>query len=204
MSAPKLQNLGMAAYNPVPIEPLETARLLLRPTEISDAPRIQELFDNFNLLRYMNAAIPWPYPETGAVDFLERILPQMEAREAYAWSIFEKVCLEQGLIGHVALFPLGEQDHRGFWLGEPYWGRGYMTEVCLAVTDFAFGPVGMNSLSLNNALPNVASHRLKQKAGAEIVRLEERDYIGGRFTGVEWKLTAAQWAAHRAEFITAV
>ena len=193
----------MRAYNPIPIEPLETARLILKPSAISDAPRTQELFDNFNLLKYMAAAIPWPYPETGAVDYLTSILPKIEDCEMYPWSIVEKSNPDVGLIGHISLSPGAEEDSRGFWLGEPYWGRGYMSEAVFAVTEFAFGPLGMTTMSLNNAVPNLGSHRLKEKAGARIVALEERDYIGGQFQAVRWELTADQWAAHRANFLRA-
>lgn len=83
-------NLPMLAYNPIPIVEIETERLLLRPTALSDAPRTQELFDNFGLLRYMAAAIPWPYPETGAVDYITGLLPKIEGQETYAWTILEK------------------------------------------------------------------------------------------------------------------
>lgn len=43
---------------PVPIPILETSRLLLRP--------LQALFPHFEILQYMSAAIPWPYPDDGA------------------------------------------------------------------------------------------------------------------------------------------
>jgi ribosomal-protein-alanine N-acetyltransferase len=192
----------MSDYTPTSIVSLDTPRLILRPVEASDAPRIQELFDNFKLLKYMSTAIPWPYPETGASDYLRTTLPKQAQGEIFLWAIREKAHAEQGMIGQISLTPGSETENRGFWLGEPYWGNGYMTEVCRVVTDFAFGPLGMSELFLSNALPNRASHRLKEKAGAEILSIEDRDFIGGRFPSVSWKLTAEKWMVNRERFIS--
>gem|GEM_PF-4771929 len=48
---------------------LETARLALRPVEMADAPAIQRLFPQWEIVRHLNAGVPWPYPEDGAESF---------------------------------------------------------------------------------------------------------------------------------------
>lgn len=186
----------MAAYRKTPIVPLETDRLFLRPIRMSDTPRIQVLFPNINVLRYMNASIPWPYPENGAEDAVGKMLEAMAVEEEYFWSIVLKDREEEGLIGVIGLTPLGE-DHRGFWIGEPYWGQGLMKEATIAVNDFAFDVLGMTELRLDNAQPNIASHRLKESVGAEIISITDCDYVGGRFPGVQWRLTVEAWRAYR-------
>ena len=187
----------MAAYRRVPIPTIETARLRLRPVEMADAPRVQELFDNFNVVRYLNATIPWPYPSDGAETYLADCVPKMAAQEQYLWAITLRDRPEEGLIGLIGLFPVSDEDHRGFWLGEEYWGRGLMREAVAAINDFAFDELGMAELLLNNAEPNVASHRLKESLGAEIVSVQETEYIGGTFPGVRWRLTAEAWHRHK-------
>lgn len=187
----------MASFRKVPIPTLETERLRLRPLQRSDAPRIQALFSNPNLLRYMHTSIPFPYPENGAEEFLATILPKIEAGEQYAWAILRKDHPDEGMIGQIALIPGSDVNNRGFWLGEPYWRQGYMKEAVAAVNDFAFGPLEMEALLLNNAEPNLASHRVKEISGAEIIGREERPFIGGTFTSVKWKLTAEAWRANR-------
>ena len=187
----------MAAYRRVPIREMETARLRLRPLAPSDAPRIQALFPNSNVVRYMAAAIPWPYLDDGAETFLRTILPKVEAGEEYDWAILLKGREDEGLIGLIGLYPASDEDHRGFWLGEPYWGLGLMREAAGRVNDFAFDELGMAELFLNNAAPNLASHRLKASAGAEVVRVEETAYVGGTFPGVRWRLRAEAWRRPR-------
>ena len=187
----------MSSYIKAPLAALETPRLLLRPLQRTDAPRIQQLFSNSHVLRFMDASIPHPYPENGAEEFLRRWLPLVEAREVYAWAILRKAHPDEGLIGQISLTPASTSDHRGFWLGEPYWRQGYMTEAATAVNDFAFDTLGMPYLLLNNAEPNLASHRLKERTGATILGTHEKPFIGGTFTSVRWKLTAETWRASR-------
>lgn len=187
----------MSHFRPTPMVSLETERLLLRAVAEEDAPRVQRLFATERMLRYMNASIPWPYPEDGAITAIGKMKAAMEAGNEFVWAITLKGKEEDGLIGIIALSPASDEDHRGFWLGEPYWGRGIMREAMTAVTDFAFDVLEMKELLLNNAQPNLASHRLKESVGAEIIAIEDADFIGGRFPRVTWRLTADAWRAHR-------
>lgn len=57
-----------------------------------------------------------------------------------------------------------------------------------AVNDYAFDVLGMPEMLLNNAEPNVGSHRLKEISGAVILGTRERDDVGGRFHEVLWLL----------------
>ncbi len=183
----------MGQYRKVPIPILETARLVLRPYRIEDAPRVQELFPNPNVVRYLASIIPWPYPADGADAYIASILPKIEAQEEYHWAILRRGHEDEGLIGAIGLTPASDTDNRGFWLAEPYWGKGYMSEATTAVNKFAFDVLGMEFLLLNNAEPNLASHRLKEVVGAEIIGVEDQDFVTGRFP----KLTAEAWRKHR-------
>jgi len=43
----------------------ETARLFVRPYRAEDIPAIQRIFPQWEIVRYLNAGIPWPYPDDG-------------------------------------------------------------------------------------------------------------------------------------------
>ena len=179
---------------------LETARLRLRPLRLSDAPRIQALFPQWEIVQYMASAIPWPYPENGAQQFLESVLPKNEAEAQYDWAITLRSDESDQLIGLISLYPNSAQDSRGFWLGEAYQRQGYMKEAVVAVNDFAFDTLKMPALMLNNAEPNCASHRIKEISGASIIAIEEdTPFVGGRFRKIRWRLTREQWDAHRSQ-----
>jgi len=67
-----------------------------------------------------------------------------------------------------------------------------------AVNDFAFDVLRMPYLTLNNAEPNKASHRLKEISGAKIIEInDDVPYVGGRFRQIRWHLTCEDWESHR-------
>jgi hypothetical protein len=64
---------------------LETARPILRPLELADAHQTQALFPHWEIVRFLNASVPWPYPANGAFHLLSRCSPARNcAREGVA------------------------------------------------------------------------------------------------------------------------
>jgi len=178
----------------VPI--LETARLILRPLELGDAPAVQELFPHWDIVRYMNAKIPWPYPADGALEFIRDVaLPAMERGEQWVWAIRLKGGPSH-LIGVINL-SADKNENRGFWLGLPWQGQGLMAEACDAVTGFWFGELGKDRLRVSKAAANAASRRVSERQGARLIAIEERDYVSGRLAAEVWELTREEWNARR-------
>ena len=61
----------------------------------------------------------------------------------------------------------GEHPEIGYWLGVPFWGKGYATEAARAVIDHAFGDLGYDVLVGGARVSNPASRRVLQKCGFE-------------------------------------
>ena len=178
---------------------LETRRLLLRPLQLADAGQAQILFPHWEIVKYLNAVVPWPYPADGAHTFYEQAaLPSMERGEHWTWSIFLKSDPRQ-LIGSISLMR-GEHENRGFWLGLPWQGRGLMTEASAAVTDYWFDVLGFPVLRVPKAIANTASRRVSEKQGMRVIAAEERDYVCGRLPAEIWEITAQEWCARRSSF----
>ncbi|ACL65506.1 conserved hypothetical protein [Anaeromyxobacter dehalogenans 2CP-1] len=182
---------------------LETARLLLRPLELSDAVQVQALFPRWEIVRYMAAVVPWPYPPDGALAFFRDVaLPAVARGEAWHWTIRRKEAAGR-LIGVINL-NAGKDEHRGFWIGVPWQGRGYATEACAAVTAYWFEVLGFPVLRVGKAAANVPSRRISERSGMRCVGVEERAFVAGRLPAEVWELTAAEWRrrhrgrAHRA------
>jgi RimJ/RimL family protein N-acetyltransferase len=53
----------------------------------------------------------------------------------------------------------------GYWIGVPYWGRGYATEAATAVVAHAFDDLGLNRVYAYHFTTNPASGRVLQKIG---------------------------------------
>src|ERR1700737_2047165 len=82
---------------------LETPRMLLRPLELADAAQIQTLFPHSDLVRYLAAQVPWPYPADGAYRYIRDIaLPAVERGEAWHWTLRLKTSPDQ-IIASIAL-----------------------------------------------------------------------------------------------------
>ena len=175
---------------------LETARLLLRPVKLADAPAIQALFPQWKIVEFLGAAIPWPYPPDGAETHLRELaLPAIERGESWSWSIFPRT-EPQRLIGRIDLRD-GAEDHRGFWLDPACHGQGLMSEAADAVTDHWFDVLQRPLLRVPKAVANIASRRISQNQGMRCVATIEKDYVGGRMASEIWEITAAEWRARR-------
>lgn len=95
---------------------LETSRLRLRPLELADAEQTQILFPQWDIVRFLTKAVPWPYPPDGVLTYYRNIaLPAMERGDAWHWTLRLKTSPNQ-LIGRISLLR-SEEENRGFWLG---------------------------------------------------------------------------------------
>jgi RimJ/RimL family protein N-acetyltransferase len=175
---------------------LETERLILCPLQLEDAARAQVLFPHWEIVKYLNAIVPWPYPEDGALTYYRDVALPAEARgEQWHWTLRLKSAPED-MIGAIGLMQKGV-DNRGFWLGLEWHGRGLMTEAAEAVTDYWFDVLGFAVLSASKAVGNTASRRISEKTGMRLVGMEMREYVSGRLPGEIWEITAEEWRARR-------
>jgi RimJ/RimL family protein N-acetyltransferase len=176
---------------------LETQRLILRPLRASDVPAIQQGFDDWEVVKYLNAQVPWPFPPDGAATNMVETLRCMERREKCLWALTLKGGDDRP-IGRIDLWADdGGRDQRGFWLARAYWGQGLMTEAAERVTEYAFMDLGWPRLWLTNADANLASHRVKEKQGATLVDRTLKMYVYGLGVRETWLLTRETWLARR-------
>lgn len=174
------------------ITPLFTARLHLLPLTIDDAPAIQRIFQKWEILRWMDGKIPWPYPADGAETFLKGIaLPAMVRGEAWHWSVRPKGELNR-LIGVISLMDVPD-DNRGFWLDTEWQGQGMMTEASDAVTDYWFGTLGRTHLRVPKAARNAASRRISERQGMRVVRRFQKALVSGRQDMELWEISRDEW-----------
>jgi RimJ/RimL family protein N-acetyltransferase len=149
---------------------ITTARLTLRPIEREDGPHLLRLVDNWNVAQWLTR-VPWPYRMDDMVEFIEEIaLPRQDGPKPVMAIILEGMPI--GAIvccGHPdAAAPLGSGSELGYWLGEPYWGRGYMTEAVAAMVDRTFAAADAAVIRSGVIEGNAASLRIQQKLGFEI------------------------------------
>ncbi len=142
------------------IPTIRTARLTLRPFTLADAPRVEELAGArevaLNTLR-----IPHPYPRGEAEAWIRR-QDEAPSRGSYTFAIDDGE-----LAGGIGLEVNSEFDRGeiGYWLGVPYWGRGYATEAMGAILRFGFEELKLNRMYAGYFSRNAASGRVMEKNG---------------------------------------
>jgi len=181
---------------------LQTERVLLRPLQLEDAEQVQLLFPQWEIVQYLNARVPWPYPPDGVQSFYRDVLlPAVQRGDEWAWTLRLKTTPDK-IIGALSL-TRGENDNRGFWLAPEWHNRSLMTEAVIAANDFWFDVLGFTHLRVPKAVANTASRRISEKTGMHVIATEDRDFVCGRLPSEIWEITADEWRTHRARFTSA-
>lgn len=139
---------------------LLAARLLLRPPQADDAAAIAALADNPRIA-FQTARMPYPYTQAHARDWIAR------QADTASETVFVALHRQSGEVLGAAGFGVldaGEAE-LGYWIGEPYWGRGYATEAATAVIDHAFDARDVPRLMGRCRTGNPASQRVLEKCG---------------------------------------
>ncbi|MGC9270478.1 GNAT family N-acetyltransferase [Acidiphilium sp.] len=176
---------------------LDTARLHLTPVSLDDAPFVQAEFPHWEIVRFLNARVPWPYPDDGALVFYRDVLlPNIAAGREMTWSIRLR---DAGAtrVGVVTIAVPPAEDNRGFWIARAHQGQGYASEAADAVTGFYFDELDQAELRVSKAVDNAASRAVSARQGMRVVWTGERDYVSGRHRTETWAITRDEWRAHR-------
>lgn len=175
---------------------IETDRLILRPWKLSDAKTCFIYASN----PLIGPVAGWPVHKS--VEESRRVIRNvLMARGTYA------ICLKSTgeLIGSIGLKFRGNTDFTdkedecelGFWIGQPFWGNGYMPEAVRAVIKHAFCDIGINKIWCGYYEGNEKSKRVQEKCGFKYVRTvpdlyvpqmhETRVGIANALTKEDWK-----------------
>jgi RimJ/RimL family protein N-acetyltransferase len=150
---------------------IASKRLVLRAPIRGDVPDLVRLADNKTIADRL-LRLPHPYTRADAIGFVE-IFAQRPDERPYAITLGEK------LIGVVGLtFVEGEAPALGYWLGEPYWGQGYMTEAAKALIEMAHKGHGFEVIAARALADNDASLNVLGKLGFKRVGKPKRDENG--------------------------
>ena len=79
------------------------------------------------------------------------------------------------LVGSMGLhlFPQHDRAELGYWIGKPFWGRGYATDAARAVVRWGFESLGLERIFAYHMTANPASGRVMEKMGVNKEQLDE-------------------------------
>ncbi|MBE0431259.1 MAG: GNAT family N-acetyltransferase [Dehalococcoidia bacterium] len=143
---------------------LETERLVLRPLQISDAPRVKELAGAYEIYR-PTLNIPHPYEDGMAEKWIASRASRFYAGEGVDLAVTLKADgILMGVIGLEAS-PRHSRAELGYWIGVPYWGNGYCTEAAVEMIRYGSEVMKLHKITSSHMEWNQASGRVMQKAG---------------------------------------
>ncbi len=192
----RLRGEGCAAVLPV-----RTDRLILRPPTLEDVADVVTLAGD-PAVALATGDIPHPLTEAPIRAWIETV----HRTHADGTGVVLVVTEADGgaVAGTVALvwrrhWPEAEM---GYWIGQPFWGRGYATEAVRAVVDLGFETFDLTTVFSSTRGDNTASQRVLEKVGlCPDGRVLE---VPAQARGQTWmqarrSLGRADWTRRRAE-----
>ena len=176
-----------------------TERLRLRRFVADDLDLLHRLYGDPEVMRYVGGVLDRGKSE----EMLKgRILDYYERHPGLGiWATLERAtgaCVGTHLLNHIQ----GESFIQvGYVLFREYWGRGYATEMGLALVRYGFVELGLSQIVGITDLPHVASQRVLLKLGLH--RKGERSFAHPAYAAegpLAWfERDAAGWLSEHGE-----
>jgi RimJ/RimL family protein N-acetyltransferase len=136
----------------------------IRRWKIEDKSELAEVLNNRNILNNLRDGVPYPYTENDAADFINAML-SADPDKTFAFAI----TLDDKVIGSIGVFRQENIHYRtaelGYYIGEKYWGNGYMTEAVKQACGFVFENSDIIRIYAEPFAYNTGSCRVLEKAG---------------------------------------
>lgn len=141
---------------------LRTARLTLRPFVPEDAPAVQTLASAREIAAG-TLSIPHPYPDGAAAQWIATHQADFDENRHHHFAI------DDGAIaGTMGLMLKGDRiAELGYWIGVPFWNRGYASEAAAEVVRYGFEDCGLHRIYAAYFVGNPGSGKVMQKIGMQ-------------------------------------
>jgi RimJ/RimL family protein N-acetyltransferase len=141
---------------------IDIGHYAIRDWALGDAGSLAKYANNPRIAANLRDGFPNPYTQSDAESFLSNVTSQ-SPRTVFA------IASDEEAIGSIGLMR-GRDVHRftaelGYWLAEPFWGKGIMTSAVMEITDYGFAEFNLNRIYAEPYTSNLASARLLETAG---------------------------------------
>jgi RimJ/RimL family protein N-acetyltransferase len=136
--------------------------ITLRPWELSDLSNLISYANNPNIAQNLTNAFPYPYtPEAG--------LKFIAMTQSHSPLHIFAICLNNQAIGGIGVHPQQDIHEKcielGYWLAEPFWGKGIMSDVVKQMIAYAFKNFDVKRLYARPFSSNIGSQKVLEKCG---------------------------------------
>jgi RimJ/RimL family protein N-acetyltransferase len=150
---------------------LESERLLLRPPERRDIPALVPLANDYDVAKNLST-LPHPYTVTHGEEFVARVEQQRATGTDFNFAITRKS--DNAYMGGCGLHLKEGKFEFGYWLGKPFWKRGFATEAAARLVLFAFQDLAAESVWAGWYFDNPASGHVLEKLGCRPNGMDKR------------------------------
>lgn len=151
----------------------------LRPWNSNDLESLVKYANNFNIAKNMTDGFPHPYTKENGKAFIEF------ATRDNPIHIFA-IDVNSEAVGGIGIHP--QQDiykknvELGYWLAEPFWGKGIVSKAVLQMLDFAFKTYDIERVFARPYGTNTGSQKVLEKCGFKLeARFEKTLFKNGEY-----------------------
>jgi len=138
------------------------SKIKLRRLNLSDVSKLAKLANNKNIWNNLRDRMPYPYNENDA-EFFIKLTEQENPKQTFGIEYNEKLCGVIGLIVQNDVYRKSAEI--GYWIGEPYWGKGIATIAVELITNSGFNTLNLNRIYAGVFEYNITSMHVLEKNG---------------------------------------
>ncbi|MEL6535088.1 MAG: GNAT family protein [Bacteroidota bacterium] len=135
----------------------------LRRLTSEDAPQLARLANNKKIWDHVRDYLPHPYAESDAHFFIELIVDEDPHQTFGILNEDDELCGVIGLVIQSDVYRISAE--LGYWLGEPYWGQGIVTQAIGLITQYGFEELRLEKIYAGVFDFNTASMKVLEKNG---------------------------------------
>ncbi|CAM1359816.1 GNAT family N-acetyltransferase [Tenacibaculum xiamenense] len=143
---------------------MKNKNIRIRDLKPSDAPDIAKLLNNKNIWDSLRDYIPFPYTEKDAKEFIN-MTHKENLLHNFAIEFKGELCGVIGLTLQKDIYTNSAEI--GYWLGEPFWGNGIMTEAITLIVEYGFNELNLRRIYAGVKDFNFGSMKALEKSGFE-------------------------------------
>ncbi|MEZ4953712.1 MAG: GNAT family protein [Saprospiraceae bacterium] len=151
----------------------------LRPWTINDLNSLVKYANNFNIAKNLTNKFPHPYTEENGRFFIG-MATEHDPPNVLAIDVAGEA------VGGIGIHPqtdiMCKNAELGYWLAEPFWGKGIMTKAVRQMIDYGFAHWDITRIYARPFGTNIGSQKVLEKAGFTLeARFEKTIFKNGEF-----------------------
>lgn len=149
-------------------------QFILRPWTINDLDNLVGFANNNNIAKFMTNQFPHPYTREAGEKFIAY------AMQGNPVNIFA-IEVDGKAVGGIGIHPSSDIECKnaemGYWLAEPYWGNGIITQAIKQMIEYGFKNFDINRIFARPFGTNNASQKVLEKAGFVLEASFDKTYF---------------------------